>query len=57
VVGKGLHSLEKPVLDKAVSSVLTEEFDLTPYVDEANRGRIVVHKEALQKLVALRGWS
>eukprot|EP00977_Amphora_coffeiformis_P023497 scaffold13479_cov166-Amphora_coffeaeformis.AAC.9 len=56
VVGKGLHSTDRPVLGSAVAS-LCEEYGIKPSVDSSNAGRLIISRESLQELIKTRGWG
>lgn len=56
ITGKGLHSDKDPVLQRAVLSVLSDEYGVNCQVDEANTGRLTVSSEELRGLVARNSW-
>lgn len=57
IVGKGLHSAKDPVIGSTVTTIIRNEFKTPVSVDPANKGRLIVLKEDLQRLGESRKWT
>lgn len=56
VVGRGLRSLDSPVLMNATTHLFLSEYDIHPQVDPDNTGRLIVSVEALERFVRRNSW-
>lgn len=56
VVGKGLRSSGEPVLMKAVTTVLLDEYGILATIDLGNTGRIVVPSEHVRAMLKKNSW-
>ena len=52
ITGKGLRSLDEPVLRDTVQRVLHTEYGFTGRVDPDNRGRLIVDREKLRQFAS-----
>lgn len=57
IVGKGLNSINEPILGTAVNQLLQEEYDIVASIDPLNSGRLIVSKDALAKIFQSQKWS
>ena len=56
ITGKGLRSVEAPILASAVAGVLQNEYHVVARQDEFNEGRLIVDVESLKNFVARGNW-
>ena len=49
ITGKGLRSIDEPVLRDAIQGVLQNDYGFSGSVDPSNRGRLVVNVELLRQ--------
>jgi DNA-nicking Smr family endonuclease len=56
ITGKGLNSVNDPVLKGTVLRILTRDYGVEGKVEESNQGRIVVDVQALLEFVGSKSW-
>jgi DNA-nicking Smr family endonuclease len=56
ITGKGLRSVNEPVLRSAIQRLLQRDYGIRGKIDAANEGRIIVDVETLKYLVSSQSW-
>jgi hypothetical protein len=56
ITGKGLSSVNDPILQGTTLDILEREYGVNGRVDDSNQGRIVVDLEILRVFVSSKSW-
>ena len=56
ITGKGLNSMNDPVLKATVVDLLQRDYGLKCKMDDSNQGRLIVGSEELREFVETKSW-